>query len=38
MFKAQFFMASSKKKIRPITSIVWVVGSVEKMPKIGSKK
>ena len=26
-----------EKKIRPITSIVWVLGRVEKMPKKGKK-
>ena len=34
IFKVQFFKASSeKKKVRPITFIVWVLGRVEKMPK-----
>ena len=35
MFIAQFFMGSSKKNIRPITLIVWVLGRVKKMPKKG---
>ena len=39
MFKAQYFMANSKKKKNsPITIIVWVLGRVEKMPKKGAKK
>ena len=29
--------SSNKKKIRPITSIVWVLGRMEKMPKKGKK-
>ena len=33
MFIAQFFKASSLKKIEPITLIVWVLRRVEKMPK-----
>ena len=38
-FIAQFFMAiSKKKKIRPITLIVWLLGRVEKMPKKREKK
>jgi len=39
MFKAQFFMASSKKKnLDRLLIKVWVLGRVEKMPKKGSKK
>ena len=38
MFIAQFFIASSKKNIRPIILIVWVLGRVKKMPKKGSLK
>ena len=37
MFKALFFKASSLKKIRSITFIVWVLGRVEKMPLKGKK-
>ena len=33
MFIAQFFKASSLKKIRQITLIVWVLRRVKKMPK-----
>ena len=38
MLIAQFFMASSKKKNRPITLIVWVLERVEKMSKKMVKK
>ena len=37
MFIAQFFKASSLKKIRSITFIVWVPGRVEKNAKKGKK-
>ena len=36
-FIVQFFKASSKKKIRSITLIVWVLKRIEKMPKIVKK-
>ena len=35
MFIAQFFKASTLKKIRSITLIVWVLGRVEKNAKKG---
>ena len=38
MLRAQFFKASSLKKIRSKTFIVWVRGRVEKNAKKGKKK
>ena len=38
MFIAEFFKASSLKKNRPITLIVWVLGSVEKNAKKNGQK